>query len=354
MKIGILGSGNAGLALHALMLKSSDFEPVLYSSQGYMRTLNRLLSSNGPILFRYDTQKEPVKIKRERFHVIHSLQDLVSVSSILINTLPAEAHIPVFDEIYRLSVAKNLRLSYINLVGGFTVFDHFLKQAQKPLVSIASAHTLPIATRVSEGNITILNRRKETTLSVSDNDNVIAPPIDALERLMETPFKFDDNFLHSAIDRSSTVMHPLITMLNITRIEHGEKYYFFEDGWTDSVERLLLKTYHERRTLCEGLGFFDFISPEKRIENFRKYYWEDFKKVFGPDSIENRYFTEDIPYGSVFMCTLGQILNIAMPLTESLVHFSSVICRNDFWNSPLNLLQNESLAKVVLRYRKIP
>ncbi|MCX6251117.1 MAG: NAD/NADP octopine/nopaline dehydrogenase family protein [Bacteroidetes bacterium] len=349
MKTGILGCGNAGLALYALMVKSPDFEPVLFSSPDHIRTLNRLLSSQGPILFRYDSNEAPVSIERDSFPVIHSLENLLSDCNIIINTLPVEAHIGVFNEIYRIIITKNHWISYINLVGGFAVFDHFLTQEHQKIASIASAHTLPIATRVSEGYINILNRRKDTPITVSDSE--ITPAIKALEHLMGTPFTFDDNFLHSAIDRSSSVMHPLITMLNITRIERGEKYYFFEDGWTDSVERLLLKTYHERRALCEELGFFDFITPEKRIQKFKEYYWEDFKKVYGPDSVENRYFTEDIPYGSVFMCTLGQILGVPMPLTESLVNFTSVICDKDFWNSPLNLLKNEALAKEVLSYR---
>ena len=36
LKTGILGGGNAGLALYALMSNSQDFEPILLASQGHM------------------------------------------------------------------------------------------------------------------------------------------------------------------------------------------------------------------------------------------------------------------------------------------------------------------------------
>ena len=39
----------------------------------------------------------------------------------------------------------------------------------------------------------------------------------------------------------------------------------------------------------------------------------------GPKSIEDRYMTEDMPYGMVFFRTLGQVAGVAMPVTESCI-----------------------------------
>jgi opine dehydrogenase len=349
MKVGILGCGNAGLALYALMLNARNFEPFLFSAQDHMRTFNSLLSSQDPILFTRYNNESPVEMERDDFRVYHSLEALLSECRIIINTLPIDAHIDVFNDLYRIIVAKNRRIQYINLVGGFAIFDNFLRQKPKEMASIASAHTLPYASRVGKGCVNVLNRRKETLISLSDSE--MTPTLKALELLMETPLTFDSNFLRCAIDRSSYVMHPLIFMLNYTIIEREEKFYFYRDGWTKSVERLLVKTGHERRQLCEKLGFFGFISPEERVRRFKEYYLEDFRNVLPPASAEHRFFREDVPYGSVFMSTLGRICGVPMPLTESIVNITSVICDKDFWASPLNLLRNEALAKTVLDYR---
>ena len=351
MNTGILGAGNGGLALYAMMLNSPNFEPLLFASPAHLQTINTLLSSPSAIRFEHREQEAAVEIEHDSFYVTHSVADLLSQCSTIVNTLPINAHIPVFDEIYKVLAEGEQRIEFINLSGGFAVFDHLAKQQTKEIASIASAHTLPYASRVSKGAIRILNRRKETLISLSNS--TLRPTIAALEDVMGTPLTVDDNHLHCAIDRSSYIMHPLITMLNFTRIERKETFYFFRDGWTSSIERLLVDTGHERRRLCERLGFHDFILPEARVRRFVDTYLKDFKNVLPPASAEHRFFIEDISYGLVFMCTLGRILGVSMPLSESVVNIASSMCGKDFWDSPLNLLRHEALAGVVLSYRSV-
>ena len=78
----------------------------------------------------------------------------------------------------------------------------------------------------------------------------------------------------------------------------------------------------------------------------------DFSNVLPPKSAEHRFFIEDIPFGLVFMCSLGKILDVPMPLSESLIHFSSSVCTKNFWDSPLNLLKNNELKEIVLEFKK--
>ena len=332
------------------MRQHADFEPYLYSSPDHTSTFKKLLGSSGHVSFRYHDDKPSVVIPEKKFRITHSIGDILSGCDILINTLPINAHIPIFDGLYKELSVDNRQMKYINLSGGFVIFDHIQKQQKRKLLSIASAHTLPFASRASEGSISILNRRKKTLISFSDDD--LLPDIRKLEELMSTPLINDGNHLHCAIDRSSYVMHPLITMMNYAKIERNEPFHFYRDGLTESIEKLLVETGYERKSLCDKLGFTDFISPEQRVKQFKENYMEDFKNVLPPTSSQHRFFTEDIPFGLVFMCTLGTTLGIPMPLSEAIVNITSSLCKNNFWNSPLNLSNNDSLAKTVLSFQE--
>ena len=114
-----------------------------------------------------------------------------------------------------------------------------------------------------------------------------------------------------------------------------------------------METGHERRKLCQRLGIHDFILPSERVRRFVDTSRDDIKNVLYPTSAGHRFITEDIPYGLVFVCTLGRILSVSMPLSESIVNIASSMFGKDFWNSPLNLLKNKTLAEVVLRYQAV-
>jgi len=349
MKVGIFGCGNAGLALYYMMRKEPDFDPVLYSSPKHRRTLALLTSNSGDDGFICSDGENSFRMEKNCIRPEYSMESIATTCDVIVNTLPINAHIEIFDEMREVLTRKRRKIQFVNLSGGFAIFDHFQKQRNTEVAFIASSHTLPFASRVNAGGISILNRRRNTPTSISDPG--LLPTIQALEKLMGTPMPVDENHLHCAIDRSSYVMHPLITMLNFTKIERSEEFYFYRHGLTKSVERLLVETGHERRILCEKLGFFDFVSPETRVANFLSTYMGDFSNVRPPSSAEHRFFTEDIPFGLVFMCTLGRIMGVSMPLSESIVHLSSSMCCRDFWASPLNLSKNSDLAKVVLSFK---
>ena len=349
MKIGILGAGNAGIALYALMLNDSGFDPIIWSAPGYLHTFEKLTSTERDVKFFYGHNEEPANIPRSRFQVTNSIKSLLGKCEYIVNTLPINAHIDVFNAICNALRKEKRRITLINFSGGFAIFDHLSNHRDDDLVTLVSAHTLPYASRVCMGEIRILNRRNETLVSLEDDAPIKIVKI--LEELMGTPLIPERNHLRCAIDRSSYVMHPLITMMNFTRLEKGERWFFYRDGFSESVKRLLVETGYERQSLCQKLGFADFISPEERIRRFSETYMDEFANVLPPKSTEHRFFVEDIPYGLVFLCTLGQMVGVSMPLCESLVNITSSLCGKDFWTSPLNLLKNRSIADEVLRYR---
>lgn len=69
--------------------------------------------------------------------------------------------------------------------------------------------------------------------------------------------------------------------------------------------------------------------------------------ITGPDSIEHRYFTEDIPVGTVVRYRLAKKFDVDVPTIESLIHLGSAICKRDFLKEGISLreLGIEDLTK---------
>lgn len=53
--------------------------------------------------------------------------------------------------------------------------------------------------------------------------------------------------------------------------------------------------------------------------------------IKGPLSVEDRYFTEDIPVGALTAWRLAKKFGVSVPTIESLIRLGSIICQRDFF-----------------------
>lgn len=77
--------------------------------------------------------------------------------------------------------------------------------------------------------------------------------------------------------------------------------------------------------------------------------------VVGPDTVEHRYFSEDIPVGTVIRYHLARKFGVEIPIIESMIHVGSVACNKDFLKEGISLkeLGIEDLSKKqVIKYIK--
>ena len=87
-------------------------------------------------------------------------------------------------------------------------------------------------------------------------------------------------------------------------------------------------------------------------------YWAPFTDVFfppivGPNSVEHRYFTEDIPVGTVVRYNLAKKFGIEVPTIESLIRLGSLSCKRDFLKEGRSLKElgtEDLINKVIIRY----
>lgn len=341
MKIGILGAGHAGITLIAMIINESLAAPKLYSHPRHSSKIHQVLAERKVNLRDYRKPKN-LAVCVKRGMITDNISDVVEHSDVIFNTLPINAHDEVFDEVLAATRVYQKPLTYFNLGGGFSIFSHQRLLTAVDRITLGTAHTLPFASRVDGTSASLVNVRKNTPIAFSGGGADCAA---LLAAMFQSDFPVDASLLHASIDRSSYVMHPLVTMLNVTKIDDGGGFNFYRDGFTESVKRLLLAAAYERAELANRLGYQDFPTPTARLDNFFRSYSKDFSEIRGPSSIDHRFITEDIPYGLVPICGLGRSLGLSMPICRSIVNMASVILGQDMWNSRYNLEQNPALLR---------
>lgn len=235
---------------------------------------------------------------------------------------------------------------------------------------------MPYGVRVMEpGKVDCILRTRELlcdALPSKDGDVFFQTleGIPAFDGTME--LKRGDTIIGVDLSNPNPVVHIPGSILNVGAMEVSEmegtlgipkgKYSMYKYGMSPAVSRVQFAFYQEERKIADAMGIrmieyredqFFWKGSVMGIE-----YWAPFVDVIippivGPDSIEHRYFTEDIPVGTVVRYHLAQKFGVEVPIIESLVRLGSVICNQDFLKEGISLkeLGIEDLTKdQIIRY----
>jgi opine dehydrogenase len=168
--------------------------------------------------------------------------------------------------------------------------------------------------------------------------------------------------LEAGLNNANPVIHPAITILNAARIENeGDRTFFYRDGVSPTVARLIQKLDEERMALLRALGYPAQSDPETSVKQgyasstdyhdcYKK--GQGFKSFRNPNTLNNRYFHEDIGMGLVLFCSLGKMLNVPTPTCEAIVKMGGVLMDEDYFKKGLRTIESLGLAGVTLHELK--
>ncbi len=110
-----------------------------------------------------------------------------------------------------------------------------------------------------------------------------------------------DNVLEVALCNANILLHPLPTLLSLSRIEFSKgEFYVYNEAYTPSVERAIEALDDGIRAILRKVGF---PAPSCKAL-FEKRYggpWDEMRAWFrsigskGPSGAKARYITEDVP-----------------------------------------------------------
>jgi len=137
------------------------------------------------------------------------------------------------------------------------------------------------------------------------------------------------------------VVHPAGVLLNAGRIEYARgDFYFYEEGVTPAVCRLIEAVDAERRAVARALGL-DLLPVAEAFHAAgfgpKGDLWATINgsrmltQLRAPGALETRWLTEDVPYGLAAWAALGEQLGVPTPTMRALVQIASATLGIDFW-----------------------
>lgn len=131
-------------------------------------------------------------------------------------------------------------------------------------------------------------------------------------------------------------------LFNISNIESPHvNFFLYEQGWTPSACKLNLAMDKERKELGKAFGYN--LRPMEDFSGKSEEYvwsWQDLyaaghgsiglTPICGPNDINSRYLTEDIPFGLVPWAAVAELAGVDMPLTNGFIDIINVVHEKDW------------------------
>lgn len=182
----------------------------------------------------------------------------------------------------------------------------------------------------------------------------------ALTELFGDFFVLRRSVLAIALNNHNPIYHVPALVFNLARAELGEAWNIWRN-LPPFAARYVGKLDEERLSVAARFGV-EAIPLAAYVRSSIGLEGDDLAGLFagaaakrpeptGPKSVDDRYITEDIPYGMVFFRKLGEVGGVPMPFTDHLIDLCGDLYNRDFRNEGLGLddlgLANRSPAEIV-------
>lgn len=333
--IAVLGAGNGGCTMAAdLTLAGHDVH--LYEHP-------RFAEGKEPIL--EDEAVELTGIGRTGTARLRrattDLGEAVDEARLVNVVVPAFGHDLFFDELI-----PHLRDDHVVVVWagdfGSLRLDHLLNHRgveADPLV--VETNTLPYGTRKTGPATVDLKLVAHRLVAAALPSSRTGEVLEALWSVWPDTVEDGGNVLLTALSNPNPVCHPPGALLNVGAIQDpDEDFHMYRDGISEAVAGVIRDLHGETAELGRALGGSVLEYEDRDFRNPGTIMASAFRAPFdtqtvigevrGPNSVESRYITEDLPYGLVPMSDLGDKLRVETPLIDAVVEVGSRVCGTDF------------------------
>lgn len=352
MKVAVLGSGNGGCAV-AFEWAYEGHEVSIFDFKEFPSNIEAISKEGG--IKSSGMLEGFAKIE----YAGHDLEKTVKGAELIFVVGPAYSTEP-----FAVGVKPYLEKGQVIIVcpsscGGSIVFKNGLGLAlDNEDYLIAETSTLPYAVRITEpGEINIFLKLKGG-LYIAALPSKNTTTVYELLKTVYPGLIPANNILQTTLQNANPVIHPSVTLLNVALIERTKgDFYFYEDGVTQGVGRLIKGVDDERIAIGEKLGFKVIEDPVLGMEQgymqeptYDKGYSEaiGFKGIAAQTTLDNRYFNEDVGYGLIFMAELGKQIGVSTPIMDSVIKLTSVVMDRDYRGEKKRTMETLGLHKYSL------
>jgi opine dehydrogenase len=139
------------------------------------------------------------------------------------------------------------------------------------------------------------------------------------------------------------IVHPAGVLMNAGRVERSRgEFYFYDEGVTESVAKVIMKVDDERRAIGSVLGY-DLVPANEAFHQAgfspKGDLWAAINgskmltALRAPGSLDSRWLTEDIPFGLASWSSLGSQYGVETPTMDACVNIGSIVMGFDGWEA---------------------
>ena len=318
-RIAVLGGGHGGHCM-AADLTLRGYTVSFYEHRSFAEQFNTTLTTRKVQLSGIGPQGI-AQIDR----VTIDIEEAMDGAAIVNVVIPAFGHDLFFAEMIPFLSDGQIIVVWAGDFGSLRLAKLLQDKGVKKKITIAETNTIPYGCRLhSPAHIKLLLTAPQVVIAAlpgDDTSQVMAQLSKLWPALMAT-----DNVLVAALSNPNPIVHPPGALLNTGRIQYSQgEFYMYREGITEAVARVIKGIYTETAALAKALGCKvveyearDFKTPTSIMGVAFQAPFDTqgvIASVRGPNSIHNRYITEDLPYGLVPMSQLGDKLDVPTPVS---------------------------------------
>ncbi len=352
MKVAVLGSGNGGCAV-AFECSKAGHEVSIFDFEKFPININAIAENGG--IYSEGQLQGFMKVSYAGFDIERVMKDaeLIFVVGPAYSTKPfAEACKPYLKKEQVVVVCPGS-------CAGSLVFKNALgvAAANEDYV-IAETSTLPYAVRLTgPGKIHVFLRLRDGVLISA----LPSKQVNRVKNMISTVYSYiipADSVLQTSLQNANPIIHPSVTLLNAGLIERTKgDFFFYEDGVTEGIGRLIEALDKERIAIGKKIGFDIIPDPELGMRQgymqeatYHKGYSEaeGFRGIKAQSSLDYRYINEDVGYGLVFIAELGKQIGVPTPIADSVIAIASTVMARDYRGEKARTMESLGLGSHTL------
>lgn len=330
-KIAVISSGNGGQTMAAY------FAYLGFSSSLYVREQERVEMFPKDKIFKLSgiVDSQPVVDT-----ISCDMCQVISDAHLIMVTTPAQYHQDVAKEMAPYLKDNQVIVLNPGRTFGTYIFTKYLEEnGCSANVIIAEAETFIFACRCTRVAEPFIHGIKDKVFVAAHNPKDTAKVVDILSKFFPDIIYPAQNVLYTSFSNIGMVFHPLPILLNITRVEAQENFYFYSQGISPLVANIIERLDRERTEVANAYGVkvlsaYEWINDHygsvgdnlyERIQNTHAY-----SKIKAPIDIDTRYIYEDLLTGCVPMFYAGKAVGVDTPVINSTILWASTIYSTDF------------------------
>jgi len=292
--------------------------------------------------------------------VTTDISEALKGAGLVIVAIPAKGHKPFFENMIPYLEDGQVISIFPDNFGSLMLRTMMREKGCNIDLIIGGWTSMPYGARIIEpGKVDCLIRIRELigdALPSEDGDTFFETlkGIPAFDGILD--LKRGDTVIGVGLSNPNPVVHVPGSILNIGAMEVSEmegtlgipkgKYSMYKYGMSPAVSRVQFAFYQEERKIADAVGIkmneyredqFFWKGTVMGVEFWVPYADTILPPIVGPDSVEHRYFTEDIPVGTVIRYHLAKKFGVEVPIIESMIQTGSVACKRDFLKEGISL-----------------